>query len=1007
MNASDFAKLLNEAYDGDDEDLYETLDPDDDHHHHACGPRNQHLHSHCATTACQGRLPSAPHASNAPYDDDSTSMYYDDDEGTDHIHHHHDDYDDDDDDQDNEDDDDDDDESPGLDPADDSDPEHEDDIPADVGNLMNAATAESGLGDYGNAVIWEDDAEALKEMEEAMDEDQGQRHTRKAARRRARESNLTDDQAKKIGQANTAFTLGDFAKATALLKQVIKDNPNAKTAWITLATILEQQGEFEKSLQCYMLAAHLGTSDPTLWKELAIKFRRAANVDQALYCINRAIRADKDDVDALWDRSVLLVEKNRYKKAAEGFLAILKLVPHNPQVIRELEKLYRKMSLLNRAIDLYEDLIELDKVEPLQTMPDEDAETTAELDLGATVVVPCRMRYLDVNSLASLYVESGQYERGITVIKQCVRRMQGRANETHWDFRMDDQEYYEGGVMKDCERMPIELRTQLGICRLMLNQNDLAQDHFRRLFLVAAQYPEQLHLVGEAFAKKRMFDEALEAFEQTQNPDSTVAIRIAYCYFQIGRVHDAVTWYRHVLQVAPDDVKAKEELATVYQHMGEEEKAFELTQEIKSLQVRSGQPGDDQTPNKRKGTRTKNGGIANESRVSKEPAKARVSAATKAQREAEGATKERELEAENKLIYQASLVLYTGIGNEVRRAQYIEEAFKLIARFTECKVFYPSDRQKKFTGFRSRKGHENTQPCKGYQGLSFDEWYSVFIKCAYALIICGRSDQAQSILKKCHDANVYYHDESKSAKLHIHMMATALMADSMQLVAEHARWFVSNRPYLNDTYRLFTAALTSGTTEALGIFASSNTQKLLARHLKVLEKQIKDGKSTPQDINVMLLLLYGHTCNTAKAYQMAIWSFLRAVQLVPTDPFVTLSLGMAYLNRACMKKVDEKHRIIALAFTFIFKYYELEKESPEAAYNVGRALHQVGLRNLAYVYYQRVLNASDHDRDDDGGLAKEKQNLKMEAAYNLHLLLCESGNAHDAAELLQKYIVIG
>lgn len=33
---------------------------------------------------------------------------------------------------------------------------------------MNAATTESGIGEYGNALIWEDDAEAMKELEEAM-----------------------------------------------------------------------------------------------------------------------------------------------------------------------------------------------------------------------------------------------------------------------------------------------------------------------------------------------------------------------------------------------------------------------------------------------------------------------------------------------------------------------------------------------------------------------------------------------------------------------------------------------------------------------------------------------------------------------------------------------------------------------------------------------------------------------------------------------------------------------
>ena len=44
---------------------------------------------------------------------------------------------------------------------------------------MNAATTESGIGEYGNALIWEDDAEAMKELEEAMKEDDTSRNTKK------------------------------------------------------------------------------------------------------------------------------------------------------------------------------------------------------------------------------------------------------------------------------------------------------------------------------------------------------------------------------------------------------------------------------------------------------------------------------------------------------------------------------------------------------------------------------------------------------------------------------------------------------------------------------------------------------------------------------------------------------------------------------------------------------------------------------------------------------------
>ena len=64
------------------------------------------------------------------------------------------------------------------------------------------------------------------------------------------------------------------------------------------------------------------------------------------------------------------------------------------------------------------------------------------------------------------------------------------------------------------------------------------------------------------------------------------------------------------------------------------------------------------------------------------------------------------------------------------------------------------------------------------------------------------------------------------------------------------------------------------------------------------------------------------------------------------------------------------------AFAFFFEYHRLLEESPEAAYNVGRAFHFVGLLHHAADFYNRVL-ASAH---------RGHVTLAMEAAHNLSII---------------------
>ena len=72
--------------------------------------------------------------------------------------------------------------------------------------------------------------------------------------------------------------------------QVVRQSPNLVDPYHTLGLIYEELGQVEKSLEFFMIAAHLTPKDNTLWKRLAFLSRDAGKPRQAIYCFTKGIK---------------------------------------------------------------------------------------------------------------------------------------------------------------------------------------------------------------------------------------------------------------------------------------------------------------------------------------------------------------------------------------------------------------------------------------------------------------------------------------------------------------------------------------------------------------------------------------------------------------------------------------------------------------------------------------------------------------------------------------------
>jgi general transcription factor 3C polypeptide 3 (transcription factor C subunit 4) len=68
-----------------------------------------------------------------------------------------------------------------------------------------------------------------------------------------------------------AFITQDHEEATKLFLEVIRHDPQVQAAWTTLASVYEEQGEKEMSLQMRFCGAHI-EEDADTWIDLAEKF---------------------------------------------------------------------------------------------------------------------------------------------------------------------------------------------------------------------------------------------------------------------------------------------------------------------------------------------------------------------------------------------------------------------------------------------------------------------------------------------------------------------------------------------------------------------------------------------------------------------------------------------------------------------------------------------------------------------------------------------------------------
>ncbi|KPV77040.1 uncharacterized protein RHOBADRAFT_52003 [Rhodotorula graminis WP1] len=739
----------------------------------------------------------------------------------------------------------------------------DDDGDEDLGRLISAIRDSTSTGVGGATALDREFDKSIADELDAFDPDlmddltvgvkgrKRRRGGRGRPRRRRNEMPPSPEVQRLIGQATAAYSNGSHHEAIELFSEVIRIDPVITQAWYTLATIYEELEDREKSIQCKIVATHLrGSQGVADWADIGRECRDIGLLHQAIYCFTQAIKGDKEDVDAMWDRAILLKLSGATNMAIRAFFALLSLLPHDPGVLRELAPLLAATDQYARATQLL--LSAFEHYRALVRIVTED--TAGLLNTYG---------YPDLETLADFLLSQRQYAETVRIVRQGVRWLQGRECEGGWDEAQDDREYDEQRKVRpgwetsamgfedaNLYELDVRLRSRLGLARLGMGMLDEAQRHFDIVTSEdAAEFPELFGAIGDSYFARRMCDEALNVYlqltdnEETNSP--TVWFKVGQCYQALNALDDARECFENVVAEEPANLEAKLALAKCLEQCGDPQRALVLIKEV--ISRREAERDDsEEVEVDADGKRRRRPYLSREERQ-----------AARIRRE----NVEHDRHAEFQIAFSRLQELDEGVleGDDEALNQWLELATGLVDSFRSTTQLFPSDFKRKFTGmFRYRRRGKRSQQVEveeeadhmanrlqrslisdedneveetSFRGLDFDGWVDFLLKFAFRLALVDEIELAAEVLLHVREAGVFRQEEARERALRFGLIACYVHAGLFEQAQKELRWFLLGRQYEVEPVRLLHVIL-SKHASAVEAFNDARLVKFFLRQLK-------------------------------------------------------------------------------------------------------------------------------------------------------------------------------
>lgn len=671
-----------------------------------------------------------------------------------------------------------------------------------------------------------------------------------------------------IGEGNQAYIDGRTQESIQIMQEVIRIEPRAMSAWSVLANCHHDVGQPQKALQLRIMGAHLH-HDAEEWERLAKESKEMSFNQQALYCYGKVYSLDPSNLNALWDRAALAKEIGDNRMAKNSLLALLKRVPHDLTVLKELRPLLIELSDYSLCAELYEAAF----AHYSTNFPGGhgiNPETGQEVPGGGYSL-------MEILVLADLYNTMGDHDKAIRVIRSGCRWLQGRGSQKLWDSCEDDREYDETdwrlGSGRGRELAPgkysleVNARHRLAVARIKMGDIEEGMAHAS---IVLSQdvvdYAPLFVEIADAYFDREMYAQARPIYEMLGQDAGTsslhVLLQVALCYHMLGQLQDAAEVYETILSLDSSLNDVKMRLAGIYEVLHEPRKALDLVYQV--IDSRKKRPKDavvNANP-----VDTQSSSLFEESTAKKKSKVSKTGRLTLPQLHELERKKEEEVKRGYKLLCELwpKMLLPQGTaGQELAEREWLLEAEKLVDMFRETRNLFRTSRNNPFRGMlpkrarrtaeenedemasrlhldiervrllHDRANESNKRAVDNFRSVTFENWLRLFMQYAFILTKRGNYELADEVLNHVLISNAYM-DRRSQDSIRLASIACAIYAQRYPAVVEHCRKFIVIHQFNNEPLRMLCACLASGY-RATDAFIASTLQKHLFREMRLYD----------------------------------------------------------------------------------------------------------------------------------------------------------------------------
>ncbi|XP_039611821.1 general transcription factor 3C polypeptide 3 isoform X1 [Polypterus senegalus] len=656
------------------------------------------------------------------------------------------------------------------------------------------------------------------------------------------------------------------------------------------------------------------------------------------------------------------LEQDNIKQAIFCYSKAIKYDPSNVRYLWERSSLYEQIGEHKLAMDGYRRILNL--------LPDSDGEHFMQLsrdmaksyyetnDIASAIGVmeealskhPNLVTVEAINMAAELYISNKQYSKALEVmLKFCEISLEIKTSK-----KEDNED--DGGTEKMYnlempEDLPIDIRVKLMVCLIHLQMLKPLDTMLTSLMEMSPEEMGDLYLdVAEAFLEIGEYNLALPLLgslvcsERYNLP--VVWLRHAECLKALGHMEVAAESYSKVVEMAPLHLDARISLSTLQQQLGRAEKALEALEPMYDPET-----------------------LAQDSSAAQQELKLLLHRSTLLKSQG------KMFDYVDTLLTMLAMLLKVAMNRAqvclISSSRSGERHIYLI-KVPRDKI---SDIDDQEAAYLDVIGKTNV--------LTKDDWWQLVLKSIYTLCELKRFKEAELLVDSSLEYYSFYDDRIKRKELEYFGLSAAILDKNFRKAYNYIRLMLMDNV---DSPQLW------------NIFNQITMHSQDVRHHRFcLRLMLKYPE------NHALCLLNGHNAFVSGSFKHALGQYVQAFRANHTDPLPNLCVGLTFMHMASQKFVLKRHPLLLQGFAFLNRYLEIRGPCQESFYNIGRALHQLGLIHFAIHYYQKALSCPPTQLE---GIELDQVDLCREIGFNLSLIYQNSGNIDMARHIITKYCII-